>query len=282
MTIQELELKVASASEKVEKIKKTISKHEAGATKRLDALIKKEIGARNWKDDGFYDLSYEDKTLVQDYDQKLDDAKGATRKLKDAEVILANWITKLDTEINKEKFLNDNAPEVIKEFLEQWKKKSYAWYIEMYPKYQEDKKTFQIGEADAKAEYIKQNPKGRTWSSEAEKFIEQYLKDNDIKATYLTYPPIVKAMSTYSREDERLAYLEKELESDKRYKMLDLIYRVTDVVGTITDASKLKISNVGNLNGFIIGEKGSAKVETIGAGGYNIQCFHFRTLVHKL
>ena len=35
-----------------------------------------------------------------------------------------------------------------------------------------------------------------------------------------------------------------------------------------------------NLNGYIIGTKGCCSIKTIGAGGYNIQCFHFRTLIH--
>ena len=32
----------------------------------------------------------------------------------------------------------------------------------------------------------------------------------------------------------------------------------------------------------IYGENGSATIQTIGAGGDNIQRFHFRTLVHEL
>lgn len=75
--------------------------------------------------------------------------------------------------------------------------------------------------------------------------------------------------------------LETFLENEKQIKILDLTSRVNEVVGTITDARHLDVSNSGNLNGFIIGEKGKAHVETITAGGYNIQCFHYRTLVSK-
>ena len=71
----------------------------------------------------------------------------------------------------------------------------------------------------------------------------------------------------------------KDLEQEKLRKYDDIIERTNDIVGKITDASELRVSPKGNLDGFISGEKGKAKVQTIGAGGYNIQCFHFRTLI---
>lgn len=64
-------------------------------------------------------------------------------------------------------------------------------------------------------------------------------------------------------------------------KLLDLIGRIMSTVGTITDASTLYIGPEGDINGCIEGTEGKAKIQTIGAGGYNIQCFHFRTLIHE-
>ena len=65
-------------------------------------------------------------------------------------------------------------------------------------------------------------------------------------------------------------------------KLLDLIGRIMSTVGTITDAAALYIGPEGDINGIIVGTEGKAKIQTIGAGGYNIQCFHFRTLIHEI
>ena len=83
-------------------------------------------------------------------------------------------------------------------------------------------------------------------------------------------------------EAEREAWLDKTLEEEKKAKLADLIGRINAVVGTIRDASRLYIAENGNINGTVIGTEGKAKVETIGAGGYNIVCFHFRTLIHEI
>lgn len=66
----------------------------------------------------------------------------------------------------------------------------------------------------------------------------------------------------------------------------DLYDRVTKIVGTFEDASELEVTR-GNggfsvINGFVRGNGKTAKVQSIGAGGYNIQRFHIRTLVHEV
>lgn len=76
-------------------------------------------------------------------------------------------------------------------------------------------------------------------------------------------------------------WLEKEIEQEKNNKLIDLMNRVSSITGIITDASYLTIKE-GNLNGYIIGQDGKAEVETIGAGGWNIQCYHYRTLIKKI
>ena len=76
--------------------------------------------------------------------------------------------------------------------------------------------------------------------------------------------------------------LQKELDVEADEKYDAIIERTNAICGKITDARGLWTSAKGDLDGIIIGERGVAKVQTIGAGGYNIQCFHFRTLVHEV
>lgn len=72
--------------------------------------------------------------------------------------------------------------------------------------------------------------------------------------------------------------IKTDVERDVEYSIIELMNRVTEKVGKVTDASNLHYKN-GVINGFIVGEKGKVRVETILAGGYNIQCLHIRTLL---
>ena len=69
--------------------------------------------------------------------------------------------------------------------------------------------------------------------------------------------------------------------------ILNLLNRVSEIVGTVEDWSGLCVT-MGNeyegavINGWVKGSTGTAEVRTIGAGGWNIQKFHYRTLVHRM
>ena len=68
--------------------------------------------------------------------------------------------------------------------------------------------------------------------------------------------------------------------------IIDLIYRVRKITGEITNWSNIRVTaGTGGftvLNGTVIGKEGIACVESITAGGYNIQRLHIRVLVHSV
>lgn len=83
----------------------------------------------------------------------------------------------------------------------------------------------------------------------------------------------------YSTLEGAADALAKLLKREAELKYDDIINRTNSIVGQITDATNLSIGLKGDLNGFIVGTRGKASVNTIGAGGWNIQVYHFRTLI---
>lgn len=73
--------------------------------------------------------------------------------------------------------------------------------------------------------------------------------------------------------------IEKMIAADKEIKLYQLKMRVEAEVGEITNAKYLSVSGKGDLTGVIEGKQGKAHVHSIMAGGWNIQRFHYRTLV---
>ena len=81
-------------------------------------------------------------------------------------------------------------------------------------------------------------------------------------------------VSENSLEELKMMNLENAQQS-----VLNLVERVENRVGKVTDWSDIHFGMNGMLNGRVTGNLGSVYVETIGAGGYNIQRFHYRVLL---
>lgn len=231
------------------------------------------------------------------------DIKDCQSKLKDAQVILSNWKEKYNKRISEDEYIQANCPEVINVFLEQWKQNAISWYLDRYIKFIEFKKELRSEEYKARRECVNLTPEYEKYKNMLtgdekhddyillnvwpRKIMEEYLSEKD-----LNYNQVKKRITNFGdhtlfkmcelNEVTHKEWLEKVMEVEKRAKMLDLMRRICEYIGTITDASNLKISPKGDINGILIGTEGRALIETIGAGGYNVQCFHFRTLIHHI
>ena len=279
MTQNDLREKVIKAEAKVAKRTAVLQKHR----EQLAKLIQK--GADQF-----------------DIRIKKSDIESAEDKLEEAKKILANWKEKLDERITSDDYLEANAPEILKEFLENWKQHAIDYYRQKRIRFIEYRKELRATERAARLEALQTLPslersrklyEGREPSDcdlanlWPRKDVDEFLHERGLdyyqiqKKLQAKGDGIIFRMLEISNEQEREGWLERTMEEEKRAKLLDLIGRIMSTVGTITDASALYIGPEGDINGYIVGTEGKAKIQTIGAGGYNIQCFHFRTLIHE-
>ena len=279
MTQNDLREKVIKAEAKVAKRTAVLQKHR----EQLAKLIQK--GADQF-----------------DIRIKKSDIESAEDKLEETKKILANWKEKLDERITSDDYLEANAPEILKEFLENWKQHAIDYYRQKRIRFIEYRKELRAAERAARLEALQTLPslersrklyEGREPSDcdlanlWPRKDVDEFLHERGLdyyqiqKKLQAKGDGIIFRMLEISNEQEREEWLERTMEEEKRAKLLDLIGRIMSTVGTITDASALYIGPEGDINGYIVGTEGKAKIQTIGAGGYNIQCFHFRTLIHE-
>lgn len=147
----------------------------------------------------------------------------------------------------------------IKEFINQWKERAIKYYNNALVEYKEDRiLLYELSLSSTSIEYNKFK------KSLLEKYGKWVVGDLALRSPKDAQEQIVKNI-------EREAIAKEQM----------LIKRVNKAVGIILKSITLNVGINGELNGIIEGINGKCKIETIYAGGYNIQCLHYRVLIHK-
>ena len=120
------------------------------------------------------------------------------------------------------------------------------------------------------------------------KGIEEHWNDHDkkrrteLRESYLTngYREFIKDHTNAEYKFQELSdeQIEKKNKQAAEDLVLDLQRRVKEKVGNIQGWSEIKYE-MKALNGFVTGDKGTAEVRSILAGGHSIQKLHVRVLV---
>lgn len=209
-----------------------------------------------------------------------DDKRWTLKDIENAEAALAKYRDELEKATEKANSRNVTA---IIEFLNGWKTRVRAYYVASFEQYK-------IAEADWDRKQAEYSEKRRNMSALSPEWKAAYAEYKEAAAAFQTEwrfltPYITRELNAAKTERVLVldtAKLDKDLNDDANAMYDEIIERTNKVTGKITDASGLEVGAKGELNGFIVGERGTAKVQTIGAGGYNIQRFHFRTLIHAI
>lgn len=260
-------------TKRVEGKKAEIAKLE----KKLERINKAE--ASGWEDNPYYYSEH--------------DKRWTLRDLEDAKKALVEWGEKLAQA--EEKAGSRNVPAIL-QFLDMWKKRCFEWYEVAIREAAENRR--QLVELCEKMNRVAYGTAERqALEAEYEKISKE--RYNKLHGYFETEEvmwrgrPRKKEVKVRDGEweyagpyilrsyEEGIEKLRKDLDEEANRKYDFIIERTNAITGTITDATALKVGATGELNGYVVGERGTAKIQTIGAGGYNIQCFHFRTLIHK-
>lgn len=248
MTSKELQERLNKAQEKLAKKEALVKKYEAKAEK-----IRKQIIAKGWSlEAGRYQKHENGSPKTEEANEcywtfcDLDDAeegiKNTIKAIEEQKRIVAKWADKVETARKQEKVIDREYPKEFKELRNN--------LVAEWTRYDIERKA-RLRKAYEELEY--------------KEFIKKY--------KYAGYAHMHTSDEDFRKANERTADA----------LILNLWNRVKEKVGTPT-AYDLLLEN-GNsyegmaLNGVVTGTDGIARVESILAGGYNIQRLHIRVLV---
>jgi len=173
---------------------------------------------------------------------------------------------------------------VLREFIDNWKKMATEYYVKQYNKLMEYKNWLEQQEEIFK-QWIEETTGHKyfgsySFSKENEAKRKELKIDHETKKKYMSnhFDVVILNIGMYDNEWQERINKIVNYEAERKY--ISFLNRIKKAVGKTLDCSSLYIANNLEINGIVSGELGKAKVETITAGGHNIQCFHYRVLVN--
>lgn len=256
-------MKATEIREKLNKAQETVTKKEGTLARYIkkEEKLRSQIEAKGWDvEAGRYQkmntAEHDDcYWTFCDYEDILDGIKRTEKAIEEKKATVEKWQEKLEKALKEEKEA-DTLPEVLKTFEEEVIKEWNEW----------DRN---------RREYLRKEYK-KMQEEDEDRLKRKAFKNFIKKYKYAGY----EFMSATDEE------INKENTKHARNLVMNLWKRVKDITGEVTNYEYLTVT-CGNewegavVNGWVEGENGKALVETIGAGGYNIQKFHYRTLVKK-
>lgn len=263
MKIQTLKERMEKLQTKIDKKHGTIEKKQKSVQKKCDTLDKKyhiiynpdkRYYTNDLKNMGLNSEEAWDAYWLQcDIDSLMDDLERLPKEISEMQKTMEKYEGQLAGEIAKESMFITEVPEILKQMEVQLVAEWDRWDHERQERLQ--KKYDEVGYNA----FFKGTPEHHFWD----------------KHTYADYEFMNKDSEAIHNDNVKFA----------RQEVLDLFIRVKEVTGEITDWSGIECEQ-GNsfpvLTGVVVGKEGKVSVETILAGGYNIQRLHIRTLVHSL
>ena len=236
-------MRIETLSERINNAEQKISKKQATISKKRSLIAKKQ---QLLKEKGVAKAESPETNLLRwDIEHYTEDISRLEREIASTTVTLDGYRKQLAGLMERESILIRELPEVLKGLQAELVERWDRWDIKRKDKIRADYR-----ELDYKAFSRKYTHADVIFKNKSD---EQIHKDNVQSAENL---------------------------------IIDLIYRVRSITGEITDWSDVRASaGTGGftvLNGLVIGKEGRARVESITAGGYNIQRLHIRVLVHSV
>ena len=239
-------MKLTTLTERIEKAEATIAKKENTIAKKTAYIVKnaKKLEAMGISADAkAFDYRNNDEAynLLYNIRWYKEDIERLTKEIEEKKSSLEKYYKQKSGELEKENIYKLEIPEVMH--------KLEAELVEKWDLYDLEKKQRLLKEYHELGYY-------------------DFIKKN----RYSAYQFI------HSTNEE----IHKQNEADAKNMVMDLYARVKEITGEVTDwrGIELEYANCGAcLNGLVIGKEGRAVVESILAGGYNIQRLHIRVLV---